>query len=238
MRILVLVGSGEFTDAMIHVDNYLLSQTTSKTVAILPTAAGQEKHPHQWIQDGVRHFKKLHAKPVGVPVLKRNDTIKREYLEKIHSAAFIYFSGGYPGYLFDTLVDTPLWQFIYQKYKSGAVLAGCSAGAMIMGERILANGQELFMQGAWPPVWKKSFGLIPYSIFPHFDWARSEKKELFERIMKQASKDVLRQWIGIDEETALIISNEQKAQVMGKGTVHVVKNGKETIYKNGASFEM
>ncbi len=238
MRTLVLVGSGEFTDAMNHVDTYLLTQTNSKTVAILPTAAGQEEHPLQWIKDGVRHFKKLRAKPVGVPILKREDTIKREYLEEIHSAAFIYFSGGYPGYLLDTLIDTPAWQYIYQKYQKGAILAGCSAGAMIMGGKILANGQELFMQEAWPPVWKKASELIPYAIFPHFDWARIQKKELFERIMRQASKEVLRQWIGIDEETALIIIDEKKAQVMGKGTVHVVKNGNETIYKTGHSFTL
>lgn len=236
MRTLVLVGSGEFTDSMMEVDRYLLSLVKDRTVAILPTAAGQETNPHQWIKDGVKHFLKLNAHPEGVQVLNRRDGYKKEFIDKVRKSSFVYFSGGYPGYLFDSLVGTPLWNLILNKYKKGDILAGCSAGAMIMGSNILSNGQDVFMQGEWPPVWQKAFNLVPYSIFPHYNWAVKEKSDIFQKIMQNIPSAVKRSWMGIDEETAVIVTDKTNAKVMGKGRVYVNIDGNEKVYKGGNKF--
>src|SRR5690242_1704311 len=58
-----LVGSGEYTDAMLETDAALLETVggaASASVALLPTAAGLEANgPSYWNNLGLGHFKKL-----------------------------------------------------------------------------------------------------------------------------------------------------------------------------------
>lgn len=220
MQTLVLVGSGEFTQAMEGVDRYLLSLIgNSPTVAILPTAAGMEKHPEKWVEDGVRHFKKLGAKPFGVMVLEKPDAYRKELISKLNDVSLIYFSGGHPGYLYTILKDSPLWQTILKKYDSGQViLVGASAGAMVMGRHMLGNAQEVFFK-AEKPHWSKAFGLVPYCILPHFDAAMKDHPEIVKKVIDTTPKNLKTNLTGIDEDTAVILKDKE-IQVLGKGTVH------------------
>ncbi len=216
--ILVLAGSGEFTDAMNEVDQFLLSQLTAPVVAIIPTAAGQEDDYHKWIRSGEDHFQKLGAKVFGVNLLKREDAESEEILSQLSSANFFYFSGGDPGYLLDSLVNTKAWHVSLEKYGSGAILAGSSAGAMVMGDVVLARIYNFYRNGH-PPKWEKGLGLVSFGIIPHFnkmgeDLNPNTKKELLEHFPKN---DTI---IGIDEDTAYI-NKEGEWRSMGKGTVHI-----------------
>jgi cyanophycinase len=42
--------------------------------------------------------------------------------------------GGFTGYLEETLKDSLAWEAVLQAYQAGAVVAGSSAGAMVMCE--------------------------------------------------------------------------------------------------------
>ncbi len=241
MRTLVLLGSGEFTQAMDETDTYLLSfpkesyEFEDKSVAILPTAAGQEENWQKWIDDGVSHFTKLGAKAYGVPVVKRQDTMNSDYLSQVEKASLIYFSGGEPGYLHQVFVGSLLWDAIIAAYKKGQIVAGSSAGAMVLGSWTLANGQNVFFKNA-EPVWEKAFSIVNYTIFPHYDFAKREKEEVVEKVMRTAPKQVGKAWIGIDEDTALILINETDAKVMGKGNVYVTRDAIETVHSHGEDF--
>lgn len=216
MKRLVLVGSGEFTPAMEVVDKYLLNLIESKTVAILPTAAGLEDTPGKWIEDGINHFLKLGGNPVGVPILNR-DHDSQEYLDLLKQVSWIYFSGGNPGHLFATLKGTRIWEFVKDFYDKGGLLAGCSAGAMVMGEYVLSNAQEMVRKKELPR-WKKAFGLVNYSIVPHFNWIKEKRSDTVEKIITSCPGKL----VGIDEDTALIIIDGGE-QVMGRGEVHQLK---------------
>ena len=56
--------------------------------------------------------------------------------ERIRDANFIYLSGGKPDYLLQTSINTRALEAILDVYRRGGILAGCSAGAMVMGESI------------------------------------------------------------------------------------------------------
>ena len=237
MKILVLAGSGEFTPKMIPVDTFLLSQIKgkNKTVAILPTAAGAEKNPHRWIADGVGHFTKLEVRAFGVPVLSRDDAFKDEFLKQVKNASMIYFSGGDPGYLYSTLSDTPLWKLVLSQYKNGTILAGSSAGTMVMGNYVLSNAQRL--SSGEKPSWDKSFGLVKFSILPHYDYVVREMSEVFQGALKSGSEKEL-QLLGIDEDTAMVIFNDKKVEIMGEGSVHILENLKSRDFHAGDSFNL
>lgn len=239
MKKLVLVGSGEFQKAMEQIDRYLLSllekEKKEKSVVIIPTAAGLEKTPNQWIKDGVLHFKKIGAEPLGIKVLKKADTRKPMYLETVKTASFIYFSGGHPGYLYKTLKGSLLWKAVYSRFQNDIILTGSSAGAMVMGDYVLGNAQEVFSKDE-KPVWTKAFGLVPYSIIPHFDYIERKKPQLLKRIIEVAPQIIQQQLLGIDENTALLIFNQKKVTIQGQGRALLF--GKKAIksYSDGQSF--
>lgn len=247
MRMLTLAGSGEFTTSMDEVDHYLLSEIVKYKiwkdpeipVAIVPTAAGAEKHPEEWIKDGIGHFKKLNARPFGVPVLDRTDALNPKFVKQIKNVPFIYFSGGNPGYLLSSLDKTPFLLKILAMYGRGeCILAGSSAGAMIMGSYILANAKEVFLEGKSNFKWKPAFKLVDYIIFPHFDLVKKNSPAKLSEIMRSTKFGNKTNWIGIDEDTCIVIEDGKSAKVMGKGTVSVGRKRNKAVYKNGQVFKL
>lgn len=223
MQILVLVGSGEFTPAMDKVDTYLIGLLQKPRVAILPTASGQEDTPQKWIADGVSHFQALGVEAFGVPVLQKADAQAQKYVNEIKKANFIYFSGGDPGHLLNTLNNTQSWETILQKYKENTILAGASAGAMVFGNYV---GQ--------PASWEPALNLLPVAIFPHFNRLRDFGVDP-AKIIKAAPESIQNNWMGIDEDTALVLE-DNIATVMGTGAVILVINGRRSLYHADDSF--
>jgi cyanophycinase len=236
MKTLVLAGSGEFTESMFETDRYLLSLTKKPArVAIIPTASVPDKKQQKWIDNGVKHFSVLGVSSFGVNISDRKEADKQENLEKITTATFIYFSGGHPGFLYKVFHGTKAWKLITDLYSQGIILAGSSAGAMIMGDYLLGNAQESFGQEA-SPEWIKGFSLVPYVIYPHYDWIVKNKPEDMKKISANAPQYLKKSWLGIDEDTALILTDDKKAKIMGKGTVKLNSNNNSTVYKSGQEF--
>src|SRR5262245_9163222 len=104
---LLLAGSGEFLPTMTEVDVELLKLTPGRppSVAIVPTAAGQETTVESWINDGVRHFGELGCRAYGVPIVDRAGANDPAYVAALQEADLVYLSGGSPGYLVETLRD-------------------------------------------------------------------------------------------------------------------------------------
>lgn len=212
---LALVGSGEYLPAMQAVDQYLLGQLQAEaSVICLPTAAGSEGDERiaYWSELGKAHFSRLGVKVEALKVIDTPSANRPEFADKIRLANFIYLSGGKPDYLFRTLNGSLVWDAIMDVCNKGGVLAGCSAGAMIMGERLPAF-----------PGTKPAFGLLPGAvIIPHFD---EIPKALIHslRLLVRGEHTLL----GIDGNTALV-GNDGEFQVRGSGGVMVWnKQGKK-----------
>jgi cyanophycinase len=194
-------------------------------VVCLPTAAGQEgaERIRYWMGLGEAHFHGLGAQVEALPVTNRVEACEARWAERIAGANFVYLSGGRPGYLYRTLVDTPVWQAILGIYRQGGVLAGCSAGAMILGERI-----------AGFPRGQAGFGLLPGTmIAPHFD----ELSPRAVRLMRHfVPKEVA--LIGIDGNTALVVESPGWT-VTGSGGVTVIGQGgrESSRYRQGDSID-
>lgn len=163
---LALVGAGEFQPSMREIDAELLTQAGGRRVAILPTASAPDGPgvPERWAAMGVEHFAGLGAQAEAVMALDRAGCQAPAHVEAVRRADLVYFSGGKPDYLLKALRETPLWQAVEAVLERGGVLAGCSAGAMILGGWIPGRSSTLRL------TWQPAFGLVPgVVIIPHYD---------------------------------------------------------------------
>ncbi len=217
---LALVGSGEYLPPMEAVDRFLLSQLKAKAhVICLPTAAGKEgaERINYWMELGKAYFSKLGAMVDSLAVIDGPSANTVEFAERIRQANFIYLSGGKPDYLFRTLVNSLAWAAIMEVLKDGGVVAGCSAGAMIMGE-------------CYPsfPHSKPAFGLLKGAmIIPHFDEVPSAMTQTLQMLVND--KQIL---LGIEGDTALVGENDDW-QVVGSGGVVVWNKRAKRRYTQG-----
>lgn len=211
-----LVGAGEFLPSMEPVDRFLLERLPPNSrVAIVPTASAPDGDgvPQRWAQMGVAHFAHLGSSAEAVMLLTREDAHDPGIVSQLAHAHLVYFSGGKPRFLLETLSGTAAWQTLEQRFREGATIAGCSAGAMVLGATLFD----------FPQMWRTlpALGLVPYlSIIPHFD----EIPKALVALMKGAGHGIT--VAGIDGGTALVVS-EDRRQVRGLGGVTIMK-GKQT----------
>ena len=247
--LIALVGSGEYLPVMNDVDRYLLASLNVKTphVVCLPTAAGQEGDDtiNRWIRMGVDHFQKLGAEAQALRIIDKASADDAQYVPALESADLIYFSGGNPQYLYETLQGTRAWDAMQKAWGAGAVYAGCSAGAMILGREV----PDFRMAGLRSI---KAFAAVPARyIMPHFDAIPSVWKPFILMLRKRLRKG--ERMIGIDENTALVgtlnparfseKSNEASGvngewKVMGQGKVQVFTRAGGEAYENGQSLSL
>jgi len=198
---IALLGSGEFTEAMEEIDRFVLKGVENPIVAIVPLAAKKEADYRKWVEMGERHFEKLGMEAYGA-----------ETAEELKRANVVYFSGGDPGYLLEQ-VKGEIWEEAIKKQ----VICGSSAGAMLLGEWMSANIYAVIDNGEKKLQWEKAMGAVPYTVWPHFDWALREIPEKIKEFLDQAPKS---DWLGIDEDTAVIFPSRI---VLGRGVAHWCK---------------
>jgi cyanophycinase len=228
--IVALVGSGEFTSAMDGVDRLLLEATgrDRPRVAIVPTASWPDGEAvfMRWAERGIAHFEALGAEAAAVLVHDRESADDPAHAAEIAAADLVYFSGGKPGHLLDALLGTALGAALLDAHARGAVVAGCSAGAMVLGSHQLRVGGR----GLQLPVgWQESLGIAPrLVIVPHYD--AFPETIVAAAALSLPQGDVL---VGVDEETALL-GGDREWRVHGRGRVTVWRGSRRERHRAGA----
>lgn len=230
---LALVGSGEYTDAMLDVDRSLLAGRPATYVQI-PTAAAPEGEQRlaYWVDLGRRHADRLGVTAVPLVVTDRAGADDPQVARRVAGAGLIYLSGGSPGFLADTLRDTALWRGIEAAWQAGAALAGCSAGAMAMSSWV-PNVRHPTRPGT------AGLGLLPQlRVIPHFDMFLGRVPDLALRAFLRPIDGVTT--VGIDEDTALvggpesfIVHGRQSAWLLGNGRRQRLPIGTEVTFPAG-----
>jgi cyanophycinase len=225
---IALVGSGEYLSGMEPVDRYLLERLPSAPkVVCLPTAAGTEgpERIHYWSELGVGHFTHLGAQVDAVEVIDRETAEDAGMAERVASANFVYLSGGHPDYLHRVLDGSRTWSAIQAVLEGGGVVAGCSAGAMIFGEKIPGFRNPWSLQDA--------FGFLPgVVVLPHFD----EMPASFVRLARFAlpARYTI---VGVEGYTALALQDGQ-ARVIGGGGVTIWNGNGKTRFTQGQAVPL
>lgn len=197
-----LVGSGEFTPAMHDVDADLLDhveeQGFERAVAVVPTAAATEGDEvvQRWFDMAEQHFGAMDAEVLRVDVRDRHDAMQLAHVADVGEVGFVYFSGGKPDHLTETIRATPLWDAVTEQWRLGGAVVGCSAGAMM-----LAAGWPPFLSVQGP--WGRGMGVVPgVAVVPHFDLVRRMTRGAIDKAARAAPDG--QRVIGVDEDTALV----------------------------------
>jgi cyanophycinase len=203
--LIALVGGYEFRTNCLDMDRAILNRLgTSPRILVLPTAAAFES-PRQAANNGVQHLKRLGAKVEPLYVLNRAEANEEDNAVPIDKVQGVYLSGGDPVHLLETLRGTKVWGAIRSLAERGGLVAGSSAGAMVLGGQMWAPGEG----------WRTGLGLVPkVAVVPHHATVshRWHAPKMAETVAAGVTV------VGVDEATALLLPDHL---VIGEGEVTV-----------------
>jgi len=228
MGYLLLEGGAEFGGRMRDPDLRAieLAGGFNAPLRILPTAAAPDDNHRRAGSNGVRWFESLGARDViSLPLIDKKSANDEAIAQSLREAKLIYLLGGFTHYLGQTLKNSLGWQAAMEAFENGAVIAGSSAGAMVMCGFYFDPYEEQIHEG---------LNLVPNSlVLPHHN---TFGKNWAPRLLKQIPSVML---IGIDEQTGMINDGENRMwTVHGAGAVTLYREGRVETYKAGKSFSI
>jgi cyanophycinase len=187
-------------------------------IAVIPTASSD---PEEISEDYIREFHKLGVKNVEViDIRQRTDAGKPEYLEILERANGIMFTGGDQLRLTSILGGTSVLQLMKERYTydDGFMIAGTSAGATAMSTPMIYEGETQggYLKGDVRITTGLEF-LKNVAIDTHFIQRG--------RIIRVAQCIVTNPGcigIGLEEDTAICVTNGSEIKVLGSGLVTIV----------------
>jgi len=224
------MGSGEFLPWSEEAERFALSLgSRSGSIGVLPTASAPEGDQvfERWGNMAADHYATLELPARLLGLKARADTDNPDLIAAVDDASMVFFSGGNPMYLNETLDGTRFLDAITRALAGGAVFAGCSAGAMVAGARAVRAGGPSFRS--------VGLGLVPHVRFG-VHWNRVPGLPGLKRFML-GGMDRTDAFVGIDEMTA-IVGDGVTWRVFGLGRVEVRRSGKRNHFRSGDEFSL
>ena len=227
MGYLLLEGGAEFGGRMSEPDLRAieLAGGFNAPIAIIPTAAAPDNNHKRAGNNGVRWFQSLGAKNVfTVDVIDSVSANDANFAASLRTSKLIYLLGGFPRHLGETLANSLCWSAAMEAYAQGAVIAGSSAGAMVMCEHYYDPHERKLLRG---------LNLVPNAcVLPHHNnfgkgWAGQIKQKLPEAVL-----------LGIDERTGMVNNADGDWEVKGGGEVTLYRSDSIVSYGRGETFSL
>jgi cyanophycinase-like exopeptidase len=185
-------------------------------IVVVPTAVARHR-PELAVSHARRAFEAAADRQgrtvdVGsVPLLDRRaaERASDATLDRLSQAHLVHLPGGDPDLLPTVLPGTSAWAAIVRAVEAGGCLAGASAGAMAMAERLWTSTGAM-----------DGFGMVPgCAVLPHFTL---DRLPAWRQVVDGPAPLC---WIGIDEQTLLLGEPGAAWRVAGRGSVRVFEPG-------------
>lgn len=228
MGFIVLEGGAEFGGRMADPDRLAirLAGGPDARICIVPTAAAPDNNHRRAGQNGINWFNRLGATDVvSLPLIDTPSANDPAIGNVLSQADLIYLLGGFPRHLAHTLMDSRSWEAILQAHRKGAVIAGSSAGAMVLCENYFDPES-----GRIKPGLKLINGLC---VLPHH--------ETFGKTWKNQLRRLLPDFVllGIDEQTGLVCNVLQGiGRVLGKGEITIYREASTERFGPEQEFDL
>ncbi len=207
-------------------------------IVVIPTASSI---PVEVGENYLTAFATLGCKNVEVLDIRSKEESETERaISLITNANCVMFSGGNQSKITDKIGGTTIHDILVDRYtnEAGFVIAGTSAGAMVMANEMIAGGSatESFIKGAVHMY--KGLGLVASLIIDtHFI-----KRGRFGRVSEAVAQFPDLVGIGLAEDTGMIIKNN-KCRVIGSGMVIIfdgrrLTHNKHSILKEGTPMSL
>lgn len=230
---LLLEGGAEFGGKMAEPDRRAiqLAGGADAQISIIPTAAAPDNNYRRAGNNGVNWFRSLGATRVDwLPVIDKPSADDVHHANTLFRSRLIYMLGGFTGFLGETLKGSVCEDAMRRAYERGAVMAGSSAGAMVMCQYYFDPSRGQVVEG---------LNYVPNAcVLPHHN---TFGKGWTARLTKLLPGVTL---LGIDERTGMIDDadeggnneHERHWRVYGQGDVTIYHNGQPTIHHSGELF--
>jgi len=218
----------------------------SARVLVLPWASGEPKEsceaileelaPHAPGEARCGPHAALDAQGKAAPL---DTERKKAALDALARASGVFFTGGDQARIMDVLADPELLAALKARFAAGVVFGGTSAGAAVMSARMITGeGDFTVIDGDKVEV-RPGLGLVEGVIVDQHFVKRQRQNRLFGLVLKHPGE----RGVGIDEDTALLVSGGHRAEVVGKGPVMLVDaDGKDRLtirlMRAGQTFDL
>lgn len=210
----------------------LIGKGEEPIVEVVTTASSI---PDEVAANYVDAFSKLGCTNIGhMRIRDREDAAKPEYIERLKNCNCVMLSGGNQLRLTSIFGGTEFLNILMHRYYDDHfVLAGTSAGAMVMSNPMIYEGSadKAHLKGEVKIT--TGLGFIQNVIIDsHFD-----KRGRFNRLAQAVAANPGAIGIGIGEDTGVVVTEGHILKVIGSGSV-VIIDGKHIDYNNIADVHI
>lgn len=173
-------------------------------------------------------FLELGAQSAAILYINNRDSANdRHQVAELDQASGIFFTGGDQLRLTSILGGSRTDQIIRKAYLAGTVIAGTSAGASVMSDTMIVDGDSSDTLKKSAISMAHGMGLLEDVVIDqHF-----AQRGRINRLLAAVAQNPYVLGIGIDEDTALVVAPGATCEVIGSQTVTIV-DGKGVIHSN------
>jgi cyanophycinase len=154
----------------------------------------------------------------GLRPLTREDANQPDAIAAVADATGIFMTGGNQLRLSSVIGGTGLGRAIIDRHRHGAIVAGTSAGASAISTFMVAFGTSGTTPKQRMTQMSAGLGLLPGVIVDqHF-----EQRNRIGRLLALVAQSPALLGLGIDEDTAALVSPSGVLEVLGKGSVTIL----------------
>jgi cyanophycinase len=154
----------------------------------------------------------------GMRPLAREEANDGRLADQLVDATGLFLTGGNQLRLASVIGGTALGRAIADRHRQGAIVAGTSAGASALAAHMVAFGTSGSTPKQRMTQMSAGLGLLPGVVIDqHF-----EQRNRIGRLLALVAQSPSLLGIGIDEDTAALVSPKQVMEVIGKGSVTVL----------------
>jgi len=251
-RLLLILGSGETSPAMVTPHQRLFARLGSDAKAVLlDSPYGFQENADELTERIQEYFSDSVGRQVSAITFRAApppDAVSHATeIQHLREASWIFAGPGSPSYALRTWQDSAVPEIIHQRLRDGGVVVFASAAALTLGA-FTVPVYEIYKVGEsprWLPgldVLGRATGLRA-AVVPHYNNAEGGTHDtrfcyLGERrlaaLETQLPPDAF--VLGVDEHTGLLIDLDSGvAEVVGRGQVTVRRGGSEWYVQSGES---
>ena len=226
---LFIIGGGSRPDFLVDRMVKEAGLNPGEMVAIFPQASAEQDSSFYYAK---QQFEKRNLKAIDF-AFKKGEKLPQSKLDSLKKVKLIYVGGGDQVVFMDIINAYPeVKNILKESYKNGNMIAGTSAGAAIMSEVMITGNQLKYKdyENTFDNIEPKNvevstgMGFINSAVIDQHFVVRSRYNRLLSLIIENPTY----QGIGIDEGTAILVKNNNEAEVVGRAQVIVFKNPKRS----------
>jgi len=224
---LIIIGGGEDkgADKEILKEIVDLSGRDKGNIGVITTATN---YPGEVGEEYKKIFYNLGVNRVDIiHIADRQDANQRQLMNSLVDINCIFFVGGDQLRISSILGGTEFHNYIKEQLKKDLIIAGTSAGASMMSEVMVVEGDEEEAPKKATIKMAPGMGFLKGAIIDqHFN-----QRGRIGRLLGAVAQNPSTLGLGIDEDTALVVNDANEIRVIGSGVVTIV-DGKDISYTN------